>query len=80
MSEYVQSRYNILIPLRNGRALAYNSMSGASAVWERDEAETFDRVGRGERPAPESTIAELLRGGFIVSSELDELEDPPARV
>ena len=35
------SRYNIFVPLRNGRMLAYNGFSGALAVWEKQEQETY---------------------------------------
>jgi uncharacterized protein len=74
MSQYLPSRYNILIPLKNGRVLAYNSMSGASAVWEREDAAIFDQIGRGDSPAVQSAVGDLLHGGFIVSSNVDELE------
>jgi hypothetical protein len=36
------SRYNIFVPLREGRMLAYNGFSGALAVWEKQEQETYE--------------------------------------
>jgi uncharacterized protein len=67
------SRFNIIVPLRNGRALAYNSMSHATAVWDRAESDVFDRVGRGEEISDEATVSDLLYGGFVVRAGFDEL-------
>lgn len=74
MGNYVASRYNIAIPLRSGRRLVYNSASGASAVWERDEATAFDRlVGGQDREVPAELVEQLRYGGFVVAHELDEI-------
>lgn len=74
MGSLVQSRFNTVVPLRQGRNLVYNSMSQATAVWDRAESEIFERIGRGEEVDPaQATVAELLYGGFIVRSEFDEL-------
>ena len=58
---YAASRYNVLVPLRDGRTLAYNSMSGATAVWERNETAAFRRIAddglTGDVPA---TVADLV--------------------
>lgn len=74
MSAFVQSRYSITVPLKNGRALAYNSLSGGLALWEADENALYDCVGEGA-PVDEyhSTILELAKGGYIVRDDVDEL-------
>jgi hypothetical protein len=46
MQAYCPSRYNVLIPLKNGRALAYNALSGGFALWE--VAEKAHRAGSRE--------------------------------
>jgi uncharacterized protein len=74
MTDYRPSRYNILIPLKGDRTLAYNGMSGASAVWESDDAECFDRVVSGDAGLPSTSLDELRYGGFIVASHVNELE------
>jgi uncharacterized protein len=73
MREYCQSRYNVLIPLRNGRVLAYNSMSGATAVWEREDAEAFAEIGDTGQCGSQRIRSSLLYGGFIVPARLNEL-------
>ncbi|HXZ02407.1 MAG TPA: TIGR04463 family radical SAM/SPASM RiPP maturase [Stellaceae bacterium] len=74
MAALAHSRFNIVVPLRHGRNLAYNSMSHATAVWDRAESDVFDRVGRGEDiDDAEATVTDLLYGGFIVRHGFDEL-------
>jgi uncharacterized protein len=74
VSEYSQSRYNILVPLRYRRVLAYNSLSSASAVWEREDVEVFDEIRKSHRSDAQQIISSLLYGGFIVPLGLDELQ------
>jgi uncharacterized protein len=74
MASLLRSRFNILVPLRHGRTLAYNAMSGATAVWEQADVDVFDRIERGEDSddAP-ATVDDLLYGGFVVRDGLDEV-------
>jgi uncharacterized protein len=72
MTALVASRYNILTRLRNGRTLAYNSLSGACAVWEASESESYARIGSGEQSAPTEDVSGLVYGGFVADASVDE--------
>lgn len=75
MVNFVSSRFNILVPLRGGRTLAYNGSSAATAIWDIDESEIYDRIDRGEDvDLMHKTVAELVQGGFVVPQDIDELE------
>lgn len=72
---YVQSRYTIITPLLHGRMLAYNSLSGALAIWEDHERDVYERVAAGTTSnMDDEALAQLTYGGFIVDTETDELE------
>jgi uncharacterized protein len=73
-SEYVQSRYTITTPLHGGRTLAYNSLSGALAVWEAHERTAYDDQADGHTGADVQATRDLVYGGFLVRREVDELE------
>jgi uncharacterized protein len=74
-TKLVPSRYNFLIPLRRGRTLAYNSLSGATAVWDELDVLIFDRLTRGEEIESEAaTVSNFLYGGFVVPEGIDEIE------
>ncbi|MDD5394244.1 MAG: TIGR04463 family radical SAM/SPASM RiPP maturase [Thiothrix sp.] len=74
MSRYKTSRYVITAPLKDGRELAYNGMSGALAVWEPAEAQVFQDIAQGRETTDSRTAAELFYGGYLVTPETDELE------
>ena len=75
MSKQVGSRYNITVPLRSGRRIVYNSLSGASAVMKADEADAFDKVCAGDLDGvPDQTLTDLTYGGFVVGDDFDELK------
>ncbi len=64
-----------MVPLRAGRILVYNSMSGGTAIWEKTEAEVFQSIERGQAAdVANRTVSELLYGGFVVRPEINELE------
>jgi uncharacterized protein len=74
MDTLVLSRYNILVPLRHERVLAYNSLSGATAVWDAADSEAASQISRHEKvdvASPE--VSNLVRGGFAVREDVDEL-------
>lgn len=74
MLKVTHSRYNILAPLKHGRILAYNSMTGASAIWEETESQLFEQIGDGEEfDATNEAVLQLLYGGFVVLENIDEL-------
>jgi uncharacterized protein len=71
---YIASRYTITTPLLGGRVLAYNSLSGALALWGPDDRAAYNRVAAGDREgAPHASIERLAYGGFIVPEGVDEL-------
>ena len=69
----VPSRFNLLVPLRRGRILAHNSMSGAVAVWEREDVSEFQRAAEGLPTRNASSAAALAYGGYLVPSAVDEI-------
>lgn len=75
LGNQVASRYNITIPLRQGRRLVFNSLTMALAVWEAEDVAGFEKICAGEQAevAPER-IKDLRFGGFIVDEELDQVE------
>src|SRR5580700_6842624 len=74
MKALSQSRYNIIVPLRRGRAIAYNSASGATALLEHDELAVIQRATAGEAHDQNEVVKNLVYGGFLVDHALDELE------
>lgn len=74
MSGLAPSRYNVFVPLRHARTLAYNSLSGALALWDDADQAAFARVAGGlPVPPTDPTILQLLQGGFAVAGGVDEL-------
>lgn len=55
--------------------MAYNSLSGGLAIWEADEQRVYEQVRAGEKPEAEkaSALRDLLYGGYVVDTEVDEL-------
>lgn len=74
MFQYRPSRYVITAPLTRDRALAYNGMTGALAVWEASEALAFRQVQEGAVADDPEAFRALLYGGYLVSDAVDELE------
>lgn len=69
---WVASRYNVPIPLKRGRRLVYNSLSGSMALWDAEDVETFHRACAGGASGMEA--APLANAGFLVDSHTDELK------
>ena len=68
------SRYTILTSLHGERCLAYNSLSGATALLEAREVDILRRIGRGEPlDLTDGIVTTLLYGGFVTTGG-DELE------
>lgn len=68
------SRYNVLVPLRGERWLAYNALSGAMGLWDRGDRAMYDAARAGaplDRTEP--GLFELVRSGFLVAPGVDEL-------
>lgn len=73
---YTQSRYTVTTPLLRGRTLAYNSLSGALAIWEDHERGVYESVASDERPRSRDgeALSQLAYGGFVVAQGTDELQ------
>jgi uncharacterized protein len=67
------SRYNVTIPLRNGRALVYNGVSGAFALWEREDLEAYEGIDGTPADMRNPSINNLFKGGYMVAADTDEL-------
>lgn len=68
------SRYNIFVPLHQERQLAYNGYSGALAVWEKHEQETYRKVTtEGSLASDNLDVQNLMYGGYLVHDNVDEL-------
>ena len=71
---YTPSRYTITTPLRGGRVLAYNSLSGALALWEAEDRRAYEHIAAGDADEDsEESVAQLAHGGFVVPAGVDEL-------
>jgi uncharacterized protein len=70
----VNSRYNIPIPLKNGRRLVYNSLTQAMAVWDAEDVVAFDKILAREPDVDGQRYTDLAKGGFIVNEDVDELK------
>lgn len=68
------SRYTILVPLKQGRRLAYNTVTQAFALWSAaDSARWAELVEAGALPF-EPVYRSFVQGGFVVNAETDETE------
>ncbi|MFZ2725509.1 MAG: TIGR04463 family radical SAM/SPASM RiPP maturase [Methylococcaceae bacterium] len=74
MGAYKPSRYVITAPLKDGRELAYNGMSGALAVWSAMETMAFQAVLEEGHSENVFAVNELVYGGYLVTGEVNELE------
>jgi uncharacterized protein len=78
MENHTASRYTISIPLKNDRALVYNSLSGGMALLEARDRDVYEKIRAGEVSAdqPAEITRSLEQGGFIVRTDIDELMVP----
>jgi uncharacterized protein len=67
------SKYNVVVPLRRGRALVFNSLSGATAVLEQREYTKLQRLTTGLGVRRDAVLKTLVYGGFAVDEGVDEL-------
>jgi uncharacterized protein len=68
----VPSRFNCLVPLKNGQTLAYNSFYGSFAKWKEEELSFYQRIDRETLGLDHPGILDFLSGGFVVSSGHNE--------
>ncbi|PYG87228.1 uncharacterized protein LY28_02366 [Ruminiclostridium sufflavum DSM 19573] len=73
-TKYISSRYNVLIPLKEERVLAYNSLTGSLALWEKeDSACYYDTINGTGEDESSVLLIQLLHCGFIIKKDYDEL-------
>lgn len=68
------SRYNIFVPLLDGRRLAYNALSGAFGVLEIGDWGLYEEIERGSRVEIHAA-EELLSAGFVLHDDIDEIRE-----
>lgn len=68
------SRYNIIIPLRGERALAFNTVSKTFALWNVEDLDLLKKVESGEMRFHDNELKEMVYGGYVVSNEMNELD------
>lgn len=74
MTQFTISRYNVVVRLKAGRIIVHNSASGATALLEREEAAILESASGGEKVEENHTSKDLIYGGFLVDTRLNELE------
>lgn len=67
------SRYSVVVPLARGRALAYNTVSRALAVWSAQDLAVWHALETAGQGAMTRALAEFARGGFVVNQAADEV-------
>ncbi|MCX6676933.1 MAG: radical SAM protein [Methanothrix sp.] len=68
------SLFNILIPLKNMRCLAYNSFNGGMALWEAHELQAYESICKGTYlNENDETVTDLVKGGFVFPGNVDEM-------
>ena len=74
--KYVGSKYNVLIPLKKERILAYNSLTGSLALWDKEDTMGYCDIIEGKfSDKSAETLKQLLSCGYIVNKDFDELFD-----
>lgn len=71
---YVVSDYNITIPLKYGKILAYNAFSGSMVLLESHENDILEQIQRGRNVNGKNrpVVEQLAYGGFIVDKDFNE--------
>jgi len=73
------SRYNIVMPLTGGRSLAYNTVSGAFAVWEPDDVALYERLQQEPMPVRSRELKDFVFAGYVVPEDMDEVAEQETR-
>lgn len=72
-SQSAASRFNVVLPLKDGRCLAFNTLSGTFAVWSAAEVETYRRAEQGQYKVGDADLTEFVAGGYLIPAAVDEL-------
>lgn len=73
------SHYNILVPLKGGRSLAYNTVSGSFAVWSKEDVDIYERIQAEPTELWTRELRDFVYGGYIVSESTNELAEQEAK-
>jgi uncharacterized protein len=74
ITTFLGSQYNILIPLKRNRILAYNSLKGSLALWNNEDSIKYYNILEEEAADEEDeTVKQLFLNGFIKKEGFDEL-------
>ncbi|MBF0310662.1 MAG: SPASM domain-containing protein [Magnetococcales bacterium] len=60
------SIFNVRIPLKEGRCLAYNTLSGAFAVWTAADGDLYARAEKGELLLSDPRLGDFAEAGYLV--------------
>jgi uncharacterized protein len=70
------SRYSVLVPLTGGRHLAYNTVSQAFSIWDRDDMALWNDLQAGGTTGGAIPFSPVYRGfvqgGYVVNAATDE--------
>lgn len=73
------SRYNLLVPLRESRVLAYNSVTQSLAVWTSEETELYRSLEKKSTELWSRELRDFVYGGYVVPDATDELAEQEAK-
>jgi len=73
------SRYNIVIPLTGGRALAFNTVTSALAVWSDIDVQNYERLQREDVNIRSPELRDFVAAGYLVPRDMDEVADQEER-
>lgn len=69
----IPSIYNILIPIKDSRILAFNAFTSAYALWEIEDIKLFEEIKNGTHYLKDSKIKDFVYAGYAVSESIDEI-------
>ncbi len=67
-----QSHYNVLIPLKTGNTLAYNTKTQVFALWNKQDIDIYNLVGKEKVDIKDLRLNAFIRAGYIVEEGVDE--------
>lgn len=73
------SRYNIVVPLTRGRALGFNTVTSAFAVWSDIDVVNYERLQREEVSLRAPELREFVAAGYLVPEDMDEVAEQEQR-
>lgn len=69
------SHYNIVIPLTRGRALAFNTITDAFAVWSDIDVANYERLQREPVSLRAPELGDFVSAGYLVPNDMDEVAE-----